>query len=52
MSELDKYVDEMLHNAQARKRIEKFHETGEFIDNEGNKLNLGNIVNYAVPLKG
>lgn len=38
-----------IHNARARKNIEKFHKTGKLTDEKGNEINLGQTVNFIPP---
>lgn len=48
MSELDDFITEQIHNEKVRKNIKKFHETGRLLDDEGKKIDIGNIVNFEV----
>ncbi len=47
-SDLQQFIAEQIHNEGVRKNIEKFHETGKFLDDDGNEIEIGKTINYEV----
>lgn len=43
---VEEFIEIEKHNEKVRKRIKKFHETGKFLDDNGNEIGLSDIVNY------
>lgn len=47
-NEIEDFIQEQLHNEKVRKRIQKFHETGKFLDDDGKEIEIGHTVNYKL----